>query len=165
VLVPGDVTLAELHEIVQTAMGWTDSHLHDFEVGGIRYGVPDPDWDSDEVVDESRVKLLHVAAAGSRLRYEYDFGDRWQHDVTVESVASPEPGGRYPCCVAGRRACPPEDVGGPGGYAEFLAAVDDPTHEDYEHWTEWIGGGFDPAEFDLAAVNEALAAPRRYSTT
>jgi pRiA4b ORF-3-like protein len=158
VLVPGEVSLAELHAVVQVAMGWTNSHLHEFEVAGARYGMPDPDWDLDDVADEARVRLSGVAGQGSRLRYAYDFGDGWQHDVIVEKVLSRQPGLRYPCCVAGRRACPPEDVGGPWGYQEFLAAVSDPGHAEHEQWVEWAGGSFDPADFDLAAVDKALEA-------
>ena len=158
VLVPSDMDLAELHEVMQTAMGWTNSHLHEFETGGARYGVPDPDWELDEVADESGVKLSRIAAEGSRVRYVYDFGDGWQHDVIVEKVMDAQPGWRYPCCVAGRRACPPEDVGGPWGYQDFLLAVSDPGHDEHEHWLEWVGGPFDPAEFDLAAADEAVGA-------
>jgi len=158
VLVPGEMDLAELHEVVQAAMGWTNSHLHEFEIEGSQYGVPDPDWELDEVADESGVRLSRVAGEGSRLRYAYDFGDGWQHDVVVEKVLSRQPGLRYPCCVAGRRACPPEDVGGPWGYREFLAAVSDTGHDEHEQWLEWAGGEFDPAAFDLAAVNRALEA-------
>jgi hypothetical protein len=156
VLVPGEMDLAELHEVVQAAMGWTNSHLHEFEAEGARYGVPDPDWDLDEVADESGVRLSRIAGEGSRLRYAYDFGDGWQHDVIVEKVLPRQPGLRYPCCAAGRRACPPEDVGGPWGYEDFLAAVGDPGHDEHEQWVEWAGGGFDPAEFNLPAVNKAL---------
>lgn len=162
VLVPGEVTLAELHEVLQVAMGWTDSHLHEFEVDGARYGMPDPnwdpdaDWDLDEVTNESQVTLCQVAGEGSRLRYAYDFGDDWQHDVTVEKVLSPQPATRYPCCLGGRRACPPEDVGGPWGYQDFLAAVSDPGHDAHEQCVEWVGGGVDPGEFDVAAVDQAL---------
>jgi hypothetical protein len=158
VLVPGEMDLAELHEVVQAAMGWTNSHLHEFEAEGARYGVPDPDWDLDEVADESGVRLSRIAGEGSRLRYAYDFGDGWQHDVIVEKVLPRQPGLRYPCCAAGRRACPPEDVGGPWGYEDFLAAVGDPGHDEHEQWDEWAGGGFDPAEFNLPAVNKALEA-------
>ncbi len=156
VLVPGEVTLGDLHEVVQVALGWTDSHLHEFEVDGVRYGVPDPEWGSDEVGDESRVKLFRVAREGARLRYAYDFGDGWQHDVTVEKVLVPQPGTRYPRCIAGRRACPPEDVGGPWGYQEVLAAVADPGHDEHERWVEWVGGRFDPDEFDVEVVDKAL---------
>ena len=158
VLFPGEMNLAELHEVVQTTMGWTNSHLHEFEVEGARYGLPDPDWGLDEVVDESRVKLFRVAQEGTRLRYAYDFGDGWVHDVTVEKVLGWQLGTRYPCCIAGRRACPPEDVGGPSGYQDFLLAVSDPRHAEHEQWVEWVGGRFDPAEFDLAAVDKSLDA-------
>jgi hypothetical protein len=154
----GEIDLAELHEVVQTAMGWTNSHLHEFTVGGARHGVPDPDWGFDAVADESRTTLSQVAQDGSRLRYAYDFGDGWDHDLTVEKVADPEPGTRYPLCVAGRRACPPEDVGGPWGYHEFLVAAGDPGHAEHEQWVRRVGRGFDPAEFDLAAVDKALGA-------
>ncbi len=152
---PGEVTLAELHAVVQVGMGWTDSHLHEFEVEGVRYGIPDPDWDT-EVLPEGRAPLFRIAKVGSRLRYLYDFGDGWDHDIVVEQVLAAEPEGRYPRCVAGRRACPPEDVGGPWGYEDFLAALDDPAHPEHQQWTEWIGAGFDANQFDLAEVNEAL---------
>jgi hypothetical protein len=157
VLVPGEMSLAELHDVIQVAMGWTDSHLHEFEVGDVRYGTPDPDWDRDDVRDESRAKLVRVATKTNRLlRYTYDFGDDWRHDIAVEKVLAPEPGRRYPVCTGGRRACPPEDVGGPSGYPEFLQAIADPKHPDHEHWSEWIGDGFDPAGFDLATTDELL---------
>jgi hypothetical protein len=155
VLVPGEVDLGELHAVLQTAMGWSNSHLHEFEVDDDRYGVPDPDW-GERVADESKVRLFRVAREGSRLRYLYDFGDGWEHDVTVEKVLDPQPGTRYPCCVGGRRACPPEDVGGPPGYEQFLAAVGDPGHAEHEYWTEWTGGDFDPAAFDVDATDKAL---------
>lgn len=157
-LVPGEVDLGELHAVLQTAMGWSNAHLHEFETDdGDRYGVPDPDW-VDGVADESKVRLFRVAREGSRLRYLYDFGDGWDHEVTVEKVLDPQPGIRYPCCVAGQRACPPEDVGGPPGYEEFLAALGDADHPEHEHWTEWTGGGFDPAAFDHDATDQAMAA-------
>ena len=158
VLVPGEMDLAELHEVVQAAMGRTNSHLHEFEAEGARYGIPDPGWGLDEVADESGVRLSQVAGEGSRLLYAYDFGDGWLHDVTVEKVLNRQPGLRYPCCVTGRRACPPEDVGGSWGYQDFLAAVGDPGHAEHGQWMEWAGGGVDPAEFDLAAVSKALEA-------
>jgi hypothetical protein len=155
VLAPGEVDLGELHAVLQTAMGWSNSHLHEFEVDDERYGLPDPDW-GEGVADESKVRLSRVAREGSRLRYLYDFGDGWDHEVTVEKVLDPQPGTRYPCCVAGRGACPPEDVGGPPGYEEFLAAVGDPGHAEHEYFTEWAGGGFDPAAFDSDATDKAL---------
>ena len=138
-------------------MGWTDSHLHEFDVDGARYGLPDPDWDAGEVGDEARVTLFRLLGQGDRAGYVYDFGDGWTHRLTVEKVLAPEPGVSYPRCVSGRRACPPEDVGGPWGYDEFLAAMADPAHPEHEQYREWLGGPFDPAAFDLTAVNAALA--------
>ena len=157
VQVPGELTLAGLHEVVQVAMGWTDSHLHEFDVDGARYGQGDPDWGFDEVRDEARAALFRLVGPGDRMGYLYDFGDGWAHRLTVEKVLAPEPGVRYPRCVSGRRACPPEDVGGPWGYDGFLAALADPGHPEHERYREWMGGTFDPAAFDLDAVNEALA--------
>jgi hypothetical protein len=157
VQVPGEMSLAELHAVVQVVMGWTDSHLHEFDVDGARYGRPDPDWAADEVGDESRVTLFRLIGQGGRMDYAYDFGDGWSHRLTVEKVLAPEPGVSYPRCVSGRRACPPEDVGGPWGYDEFLAAMTDPAHPEHAERREWMGGPFDPAAFDLDAVNEELA--------
>ncbi|MGI8614038.1 MAG: plasmid pRiA4b ORF-3 family protein [Nocardioidaceae bacterium] len=158
VLVPGEIDLGELHEVIQTAFGWTNSHLHEFEVGDASYGTPDPDWGRDDVQDESRAKLFRLAGEGSRLGYTYDFGDNWQHQLTIEKVLDPESGTRYPSCTAGRRACPPEDVGGPWGYEDFLDALADPNHEDHDDRIEWIGGSFDPDAFDLTATNTELKA-------
>jgi hypothetical protein len=157
VRVPADMTLAGLHAVVQVAMGWTDSHLHEFEVNGVRYGLPDPDWDVDEVRDEARAMLFRLVGQSDRVDYVYDFGDGWTHRLTVENVLAPEPGVSYPRCVSGRRACPPEDVGGSWGYDEFLVAMADPAHPEHEHYREWLGGPFDPAAFDLDTVNQALA--------
>lgn len=156
VLVPGEIGLGELHEVIQAAFGWTNTHLHEFEIGGGRYGTPDPDWGNDEVHNESRAKLFRLVGEGDRLNYTYDFGDDWEHRITVEKIVPPQDGTHYPACTAGRRACPPEDVGGPWGYAEFLEALGDRDHEEHESWTEWIGGSFDPDEFDLAAADAAL---------
>jgi len=156
VLVPGEIDLGGLHDVIQTAFGWTNSHLHQFEIGTARYGTPDPDWGLEDVADESRAKLFRLAEVGSRLTYTYDFGDNWDHHVTVEKVLDAQPGTRYPKCAAGRRACPPEDVGGPWGYSDFLQALNDPKHDEHEQWSEWIGGSFDPDAFDLASADAAL---------
>lgn len=154
--VRGNVTLAKLHDILQVAIGWSDYHLHEFTVGASHYGVPDPD-DSYEVKQERRARLNLVAPREkARFAYEYDFGDSWEHQVLVEKILPPEPGGRYPRCVAGKRACPPEDVGGIPGYEEFLEAIRDQQHEEHEAMLEWVGGEFDPEEFDLDQVNLAL---------
>jgi hypothetical protein len=156
VQVPGEITLAGLHEVVQAAMGWTDSHLHEFEVNGVRYGLPDPDWGIGEVSDEAKAVLFRLVGQGDRLGYVYDFGDGWTHTLTVEKILAPEADVRYPQCVSGRRACPPEDVGGPWGYDGFLKAMAEPDHPEHVERMEWAGGPFDPAAFDLDEVNKAL---------
>ena len=156
ILVPGDVTLGRLHGILQAAMGWTNSHLHEFIIEQAHYGRPDPDYD-DEMRDDRRVRLSQIApTAGYRFRYVYDFGDGWLHTLAVEQILPPEPGQQYPACIAGKRACPPEDVGGIGGYAYFLEAIRDPTHPEHDSYLEWIGGPFDPEAFDLEQVNRRL---------
>ena len=142
--IPAAATLAELHEVLQPAMGWTNSHLHEFRTETDRIGVPDPEWDDeDEVRDEATVLVGEVATLGTRLRYVYDFGDNWRHDLTVELIEVARPGVRYPRCLDGAGACPPEDVGGPGGYEDFLDALRDPRHERHEQAVGW-GAGFDP---------------------
>lgn len=156
VLVPGGFSLRKLHQVVQIAMGWTDSHLHQFAVGGINYGEPHPD-DEMEMNDERRFTLDQVAPREkSKFTYEYDFGDGWDHEILVEKILPPEPGVKYPLCVKGKRACPPEDVGGVWGYDTFLKAIRDPDHEEHDSYLEWIGGEFDPEAFDLDEINQEL---------
>jgi hypothetical protein len=158
-LVRSDSTLGDLHTIIQAAMGWWDYHLHQFIVGEIYYGVPDPEYDDYlEMRDEQNITLGQVAPReGARFDYEYDFGDGWEHQVLVEKILPPEPGASYPLCIKGRRACPPEDVGGTWGYADFLDAIRDPEHPEHDSYLEWIGGEFDPEDFDLEEVNGALS--------
>jgi hypothetical protein len=156
-LIRSDTNLEYLHEVLQTTMGWLGGHLHQFVADDVQYGVPDDEW-GVEVQDERSMTLADVApAAGNRLVYEYDFGDGWEHDLIVEKVLEPDPGATYPVCLKGRRACPPEDVGGIWGYAEFLEILSDPDHPEYEERLEWVGGEFDPEEFDVEDVNAALA--------
>jgi hypothetical protein len=153
--VPSTITLGKLHRILQDAMGWTDSHLHSFLINGVEYGQPMPEYDLD-IRSERSVKLSQVVT-GEKFKfvYLYDMGDGWEHEVLVEKVLPPEPI-RYPICLTGKRACPPEDCGGVGGYAEFLNAIQNPDHPEHEMMRDWIGGDFDPEEFDLDAVNALL---------
>lgn len=158
--VPGKVTLGELHYVLQAAMGWTNSHLHQFTVDKVDYS--DPEFQLEEAQDEYEVTLSRIAPrAGSVLVYQYDFGDSWMHEVRVEKILPPEPGQRYPVCLVGERACPPEDCGGVWGYEEFLEAIRDPEHEEHEDLLDWIGGSFDPEGFDLNEVNRELKRIRR----
>ena len=154
VLVP-DCSLLRLHEIIQAAMGWENYHLYDFEVGGEHFTDP-RGMDDLDMADAGKVKLRQVAPEGkAKLRYTYDFGDNWQHEVLVEKVVTPEEGMTYPVCIDGKRACPPEDVGGPWGYMEFAEAIRDREHEQHEEFLEWRGE-FDPEAFDPEAVNKGL---------
>jgi hypothetical protein len=159
VIVPETVTLAKLHSILQATMGWSDSHLHEYEIAGVRYGMPDPDWPSDEPIQsDRRTKLKSIVE--SRIRrfiYLYDFGDGWEHEIILEDLIAPKTGGPRVRCTAGENACPPEDVGGEPGYESFLEAIRDPAHEEHEQMIEWIGYAFDPAAFDINAVNQRLA--------
>lgn len=150
ILVDGASTLAHLHEVIQAAFGWWNYHLHEFEAGGIEYGVPDPDWDDwgRAVVDESTVRLDAVVVTGSKLEYKYDFGDGWRHKIVVEKVQPAEAGMTVPACVDGRRACPPEDCGGTWGYRELLEILADPSHPEHTDRRNWIGRPFDPEAFD-----------------
>jgi hypothetical protein len=151
VLVDASSTLDQVHEVIQAAFGWWNSHLHDFEIDGTRYGVPDPDDDwGPPTVDERRIRLDSVVTAGSTFDYLYDFGDGWSHRVTVEKVLPAETGTTVPACIGGRRARPPEDCGGPWGYQHLLEALADPTHPEHRDLTDWLGAPFDPEAFDPA---------------
>jgi Plasmid pRiA4b ORF-3-like protein/Domain of unknown function (DUF1841) len=152
---PAATTLAQLHQVIQVAFGWEDAHLHAFEVGGRRYSRPDFElW--DEAADEGKVRLQDLAARpGARLRYTYDFGDSWEHDVLVEDIL-PADGVPHAVCLAGRRAGPPEDCGGVWGYAELCDILADPDHPDHGERVEWLGHPYDPAAFHKDAVNKSL---------
>lgn len=158
--VPSSMTLGELSPVLEAAMGWLGGHLHLFDVDGLTYGTPDPDWETDDL-DEGRYRLSDVLpSAGRSMRWDYDFGDGWEHTVEVEGIVAAEPGVMYPRCIAGERACPPEDCGGPWGYADLLEALADPDHPDHERLREWAPLGFDPSRFDLEETDRAMRAPR-----
>ena len=153
-----DISLAALHRVLQITMGWYDSHLHQFRARKTYYGVPDRDeFNELNLKDESKTQLGRVLTKPKqKLIYEYDFGDGWEHEILLEKVLTPESGVRYPRCIGGARACPPEDCGGVGGYANFLAAIRDPNHEEHDEYLDWIGGEFDPGEFELDEFDTAL---------
>jgi hypothetical protein len=159
--VPGDVTLAKLHVILQVAMGWTNSHLHSFKIGETYYEEHDPDFDPGfsmvEKKNEKRFKLQQVVfREKTKFLYEYDFGDDWEHEILVEKIFPMTEENRRPRCLKGVKACPPGDIGGIWGYYEFLDILQDKNHPQHEDMMEWIGGRFDPEEFDLDLVNEQL---------
>jgi len=149
------ITLLLLPDALQAVMGWTNSHLHQFEVSGILYGTSDRDHGVRRL-SETRTPLDRVLRRPKdRMSYEYDFGDSWVHDLLLETVLPPGPGGIYPVVEAGRRACPPEDAGGIGGY-NFLEALRDPRHPDHRDMQAWIGGAFDPEAFSVRSANLAI---------
>jgi hypothetical protein len=158
--VPASLRLERLHAVLQVALGWTNSHLHVFEIGGERIGVP---YALDQLTEGlytrsgRMVELGHVVDKGiRRFTYEYDFGDSWRHTIEVEAVDDDPEGDDWVVCLGGARACPPEDCRGVGGYAELLETLFDPRHPDFEAMREWAGPAFGPERFELAAVNAAL---------
>lgn len=155
-LVPGDATLDDMHDIIQIAMGWTDSHLHQFIIAKEYYSIPDgEDW--GPVLDERQYRLSQIAPSEkSKFIYEYDFGDSWEHEIVVEKILPRDPEAQYPTCLTGKRACPPEDIGGVWGFEAFLEAINDPEHEEHESYMEWWGEQFDPAALDLDEINQDL---------
>jgi hypothetical protein len=161
--VSGDIDLGRLSEVLQRAMGWSNSHLHEFIAGGVRIGdgeVDDLDDFDDvpHVVEESEVKLGDVLSdVGERLFYVYDFGDDWRHEICVERVICDEKISRSPVCLDGQRACPPEDCGGASGYDHLLDALRDREHPDHIELLHWLGGRFDAEAFSAAEVNRLLS--------
>lgn len=154
--VPGTITFHELHLIIQRAMGWWNEHLHQYIINNVYYLEPDPDTSPEDIDERKAVLAQVVRREKAKFLYEYDFGDDWLHDILVEKLMNPEPGKQYPICCAGKRACPPEDCGGPWGYYNLLEAVGDPSHPEHEELLEWVGGEYDPEAFDLNEVNEEL---------
>jgi hypothetical protein len=150
-----DVTLAQLHRVLQMVMGWEDVHLHEFGIGRKTYGVPDPD-DERKIIDVKRTRIHDVIQqVGTEFEYVYDLGDYWQHDLQLETILQPAPDTLYARCIGGERNCPPEDVGGPGGYEDYLEAMADPEHEEHEDMIQW-GGPFDPEAFSVEKINRQL---------
>ncbi len=157
---PSDMTLRELSPILEAAMGWLGSHLHLYDVGGVTYGTPDPDWDTDDLNEGEFLLGDVLSEVGSKMRWDYDFGDGWEHGVTVEAIGPRKVGVDYPICVAGRRVGPPEDCGGPWGYENLLEALADPNHPEHEEMREWAPLGFDATRLDPVEATMAMHSPR-----
>jgi len=155
-LVSGEATLYDLHKIIQVAMGWTSSHLHLFNIDGKDYSIPsEEDW--KPVIDERKYCIAEIARTEQcKFIYEYDFGNGWEHEIIVEKILPVDPSAKYPYCLNGKRACPPEDVGGIGGFEGFMEKMRDPTHEEHDRYIEWWGGEYNPEAFDLEEVNQML---------
>jgi hypothetical protein len=159
-LIPSDLLMLDLHRIVQTAMGWTNSHLHQFVKGREVYAEKmedDDTWDEFEKIDYSKIKVSSVLKKEKdRVKYEYDFGDGWKHDIVLEKILPDDEKTKVPVCIKGKMNCPPEDCGGIWGYYDMLEILKQPKHEEYESYIEWLGDEFDPEEFDIELVNELL---------
>ena len=167
VQVPADFTLRGLHGVIQVVFDWLDYHLHEFEVGDQRYGaeIADDDFGSERVESDDNVELADLVERGvKRFVYTYDFGDGWEHLITVEKVLAPQDGAEYPILVDGARQAPPEDCGGPPGFEMFLEAMQDEDHEEHDHLLDWYGEPFDPLDMRLEHVEarlEEIRASRR----
>lgn len=149
-----NISLAKFHLAIQGAMGWTNSHRHMFQIGEMFYTDPElmDDFGSPYERSYSGLKvsdLVEYLEPKCRFTYMYDFGDGWEHSITLESTAEKQAGVPYPRCIAGARNCPPEGIGGTGGYADMLEALNNSRHEEHDHFVEWIGE-FDSEHFDLA---------------
>ena len=165
-LVPSDMTFAQLHNVLQVAMGWEDDHLHEFETGRRRIGqrAPEDDFMGTPAENEARVQLSSVfSRVGAKAIYTYDFGDGWRHEIVLEKRLPADPNISYPACTGGKRAGPPEDCGGIYGYCGLLEALADPEDERREETLEWLGEGYDPEAFSPEDVNRKLAPRRRTS--
>jgi hypothetical protein len=151
-----DRTLSQLHRVLQVVMGWENYHLYEFRIGSKLYGPPDPEF-GRKIIDAKRTRIRAIlSGVGTQFEYVYDLGDYWQHDLLLEGRPQLDPGGAYPRCIAGQRRCPPEDVGGPGGYERYLKALADPSHREHEEMMAWRGP-FDPDGFSVEKVNRELA--------
>ena len=157
--VPLAIRLDRLHLVLQAAMGWTNSHLYEIRARDVGWGLPDPDF-GDGPLDAKKARLVDVLEdVGTKtLKYLYDFGDGWEHTVKVERIADPGPGKAYPVLLDAVGRCPPEDVGGSWGYAEFLDALADPAHENHAEIKEWAGEPFDSKTVDVEALADDVAA-------
>lgn len=168
VMVSATLTFLQLHHVIQAAMGWEECHLHEFEVGRQRIGTSskeDSFFGDEPTLSESRCRLGDMLANHKKFRYWYDFGDDWWHEVTIEKRLDANADDPPVRLLGGENACPPEDCGGPWGYAELCAALSDPTHPEHEEMLEWVGDEFDPKAFDMEASTKQIARCVRVSAT
>lgn len=158
--VPLDILLADLHLVIQAAMGWENCHLYEFRLGrGLAWGIPDPHWPDQRTLSAKKASLADLVPRLKKNRtfqYVYDFGDDWQHTIKVGAIAEADPGVAYPRLISAEGGCPPEDCGGPWGYADYLEAMADPSHPGHEDAVRWHGPDFDPNVLDEAALRKAV---------
>ena len=161
-LVGSDITLSGLHDLLQLAMGWTNSHLHEFQFRGQCYGSTDAVLGLTEGIDERKVRLNQLLVrVGAKIVYTYDFGDGWEHAVVLEKCLPVDSNMTYPACTGGRGACPPEDCGGVGGFYNLLEALQNPRRPEHKELLEWVGRDYDPEKFSSEAVNRSLHGKKR----
>ena len=163
--VPLTIRLDRLHLVLQAAMGWTNSHLYEIRARDVGWGSPDPDF-GDGPLDASKARLIDVLedVGAKSLKYLYDFGDGWEHSVRIERITDAVPGIVYPRLIDAAGRCPPEDVGGPWGYREFLDAIADPNHQEHAERLQWIDRNFDPNGVDAEALAQAVHGLAKKST-
>lgn len=155
ILINPEIKLPEFHQIIQAIMGWTNSHLHQFIINKEYYGQPHPD-DWTEVVNYKNVKIKDVLVKlKDKIQYDYDFGDNWQHLIKLEKIIDSDEEFNVKC-IKGAICCPPEDCGGIWGYYELLEIIDDPKHPEHKSMLEWLGGGYDPEDFNTEEINAAF---------
>ena len=158
--VPLAIKLSDLHLAIQGAMPWWNYHLYEFRARDIGWGIPDPDGDFGDGPRDARKATLRdvLETTGVKsLKYLYDFGDGWEHKIQIEKTLEAESGMAYPRLLDAKGRCPPEDVGGPWGYQEYLEAIADPSHERHSEMIEWRGSGFDPKTVDAVEIERELA--------
>ena len=167
-VVPSNIRLDEFHNVLQTVMGWANGHLHEFEVGNARRGIQgykpaewiEDDWE-DSLPEKDYTLESLLSEKGAKIRYRYDFGDNWEHDILLENSHYDDPDQPAPIfCIKGVGACPPEDCGSYSGFEDFCEAIANPKHPEYKELKEWYGGEYDPEHFDLDYVNEELGVER-----
>lgn len=157
--VPATYTFWDLHVAIQDAMGWQDYHLHQFDVQNPKsgkkdeIGIPHEEYENNTLAGWETPIASYFSLENKKAKYVYDFGDNWKHRILLEKILSQNPGSHYPICIAGERACPPEDCGGIWGYDDLLEIIQDKKHEEYESTMEWLGGHFNPEEFEAQNVH------------
>lgn len=159
-LIPSDLLLSDFHKIIQTSMGWTNSHLHQFIKNRTFYTMKMQDddfWNETDNVDYKSIRISDLLRKEKeKIIYEYDFGDGWEHDIILEKLLPIDNKINFPVCLKGKMNCPPEDCGGVWGYSNMLEILKQPDHEEYESYIEWLGDDFNPEYFDKDEVNELL---------
>ena len=158
--VPSDISLGDLAPVLEAAMGWMGGHLHIFDVDGVTYGTPDPDWGDDDLNEDGYSLGDVLPEVGTKMQFDYDFGDGWQHKVVVEDISPVMVDALYPRCLTGRRSCPPDDCGGPRGYADILAVIADPGNPEHADMRDFVPLNYDPEYFDVAETDVDMRSPR-----